>query len=156
MLRFVILERRSWPNPRELISGTAQSVWRANHSGWLFSRSTCHSSHCRCSGLVRFEGITGWRSYGKYSFCLLCLALSFCVCVCVSHRQWKGDNVTVSACLNVSSSLCHKEHCLLIFHGLSICLCMYVCKCLAWAVMKKRKLCSHPRNVWLGHFLTSL
>ena len=104
-----------------------------NCVGWLFNRSTCRSSHCRCSGLVWSERITGWRSSVKYSFLFvsgsLFLCVFLCVCVCVWVGESERDSITVNTCQTVCVWPCvsYLRQCLFYFFIVSLSLCVCVC-----------------------------
>ncbi len=119
----------TWENIYTVLHKECQ--WHTNHAGWLFSQSTCHSSHCRCSGLVWFERITGWRSSVKYSFLFVSGSLFLCVYVCVLWvRESERDSITVNACQNVCTGVCvcvrHIRQCLFYFFSFFVCVCVCV------------------------------
>ena len=104
-----------------------------NCVGWLFNRSTCRSSHCRCSGLVWSERITGWRSSVKYSFLFvsgslfLCVFLCVCVCVCGSERVRETVLQWTHAKLCVYGHVCHIWGSVSFTFSLFLCLSVFVC-----------------------------
>lgn len=110
-----------------------------NRVGWLFNWSTCRSSHCRCSGLVWSERITGWRSSVKYSFLFVSGSLFPCVCVCVGRREWERQYYSERMPNCVYSHVCHIWGSVSFTFSLFLCLSVFVC---VWNDRIKRR--SHP------------